>query len=159
METPPRVQEGQQPSDLREKARRLEEIRRKIGCITIIDLDDPTHLKMIDEAWMHLIPAICDALLSGGPRSPEGPIWLDIASAPKDGTQVVLYAAPAIARHDGGCEVAYWATPLGWVSNYGGVLHFDPTHWARLQLPAPPGDPSEGRETTTEDRARVDSLS
>ena len=70
-----------QPSDLRTKARRLQEIRRKIGCITIIDLDDPTHLKMIDEAWMFLVPDICDALLGSGGRPHQDPAARSAAEA------------------------------------------------------------------------------
>lgn len=69
--------------------------------------------------------------------------WRPIETAPKDGTEVLLYGRPP-HKDDLTCYVGRWGTwdsaggPSDcWIS---GGPHYRPTHW--MPLPAPPDSPS-----------------
>ena len=64
--------------------------------------------------------------------------WQDIASAPKDGTRILI----PYPLHRGGVEIEAYEVMIvrwngrGWVSEMAWMLHEDPAHWQ--PLPAPP---------------------
>ncbi len=84
--------------------------------------------------------------------------WQDIASAPKDGTPVLVFSAQGQWNDDwnyyeGRFEPAQgvmWADERGyWHGRYPPIPPVDnPTHW--MPLPAPPANP--GPSTSIEDR-------
>lgn len=71
--------------------------------------------------------------------------WLPIATAPKDGTCVLLRSKSGYVNRPYRCHVGRWATssypsPRGWWEQ-GEGFHLDgdePTHW--MALPAPPAE-------------------
>ena len=63
-------------------------------------------------------------------RLARAAMWQPIATAPKDGTEALVYDAGAIV-------IALWSTEdgqSGWWDN--GIMNPSPTHW--MPLPAPP---------------------
>ena len=65
--------------------------------------------------------------------------WLSIETAPKDGTDILLWFGPAV----GWVALCKWYQKPKrgwcWVCSYTHKRHgFEPTHW--MPLPAPPGD-------------------
>ena len=88
----------------------------------------------------------------------EGPAWQPIATAPKDGTLILIYGMNRKEREIRFIDTAVYDEGRSTYDGLGlwfcGTSSHPATHW--MPLPAPPGDPSEGRATTNEDQARVD---
>lgn len=96
-----------------------------------------------------------DAILASGLLSPTGTAgWQDIASAPRDGTYILVYPAmlgyPMVATWDPDCE-KYTRWQHNWRAAMSGKpVPYDPTHWQ--PLPPPPlsttaaEQPSEGEK-------------
>lgn len=61
--------------------------------------------------------------------------WMPIASAPKDGTKILLLDPE-------GCGSGYW-NGNGWMADWGNYYEYEPetTHW--MPLPLPPESSSE----------------
>ena len=89
-----------------------------------------------------LAERILQALTPGSTGETEG--WRDIASAPKDGTEILLYG-PGVLLSDGRTSMYARAQHVGWAHEVDG--HFEwatrdpcvtcrPTHWR--PLPEPP---------------------
>ena len=120
------VQEGQQPLDLRELISLWRENVKRIDAKVGHNQDKGAFA--FDEC-ANMLEA---ALLSGGPRSSEGPAWQPIATAPKDGTPFFVYWQKSLVGEPEIDKVAGW-------EEYQEVLSFgEPpaTHW--MALPQPP---------------------
>ena len=66
------------------------------------------------------------------------PLWMPIASAPKDGTEVLGYLWYEKEPEDDYefYNVVYWEKGIGWCLNGGDCIKFRVTHW--MPLPEPP---------------------
>jgi len=66
--------------------------------------------------------------------------WQPIASAPKDGTEILLWGAcrprNSTARYALDANVGWWSEALGWNTRVGGET-CDATHW--MPIPPAPG--------------------
>lgn len=93
------------------------------------------------------------AMLLASPPAPVSEGWRDIASAPKDGTWVLLCQDQMVAIAKRVSDVGetliaskkpYWEKyDHSYWDVYGAEGIYDPTHW--MPLPAPPAAPEAGR--------------
>lgn len=66
--------------------------------------------------------------------------WQDISTAPKDGTDILVFC-PENSAYLESIETTYYDTQLGWVdqsgeSSLGDSYYSEPSHW--MPLPTPP---------------------
>jgi hypothetical protein len=85
---------------------------------------------------------LVDAILAALPELAGGSEWRPIETAPKDGSDVLLYCR---CQHDGRAyapdrNVGWWEPAAGWWHARDGLI--EPTHW--MPLPAPPASGSYG---------------
>lgn len=65
--------------------------------------------------------------------------WLPIATAPKDGTEVLLGRFAPGQEYDGRVRVDWWRTRMR--GGYTGFGHFNPTYWPPTHWMPIPGRP------------------
>lgn len=93
--------------------------------------------RMLPEAFT---PVVYAAMLAAAPTPPPLPVWQDIATAPKDGTRVLLGRFVDGDKRDGYIAVDRYRRSQDGVGYIGwgkfNTQHWPPTHW--MPLPAPP---------------------
>ncbi len=93
------------------------------------------------ESWKAAHERSYTAMLAASPQPPVVEGWRDIASAPRDGTQVLLWQP-----HWEAMQTAVWFNDghnrPGWLTMDGGEV-IKPSHYR--PLPAPPSAPEAGR--------------
>lgn len=63
-------------------------------------------------------------------------MWQTIETAPKDGTQVLLYwANQDVKENDGFCRVCRFGSPYIGEWSDGEYSYSDPTHWMPIEAP------------------------
>lgn len=120
------------PEDVRKLAREAYDRPRT-------ENDEPLLTSLVHkDAEENVLSAIHFAILAD--REARGDGWMDIQSAPRDGTRLLLMWEPfgGIAEH---VELGKWSVRNGWVNTYGHAFNGAPSHY--MLLPAPPAEGSK----------------